>query len=122
MPPESARRFAERGETLKRLLSATVLIGMMLCGSVWAQSQPQPAAKADSAGAHMAAAKSIVISGRVSSDGRHFLVDADNEWDVSNAKVLKGHEGSLVTVKCYLDANRNQIQIVSVNRVQPEVR
>jgi hypothetical protein len=107
---------------MKRLLAATVLIGMMLCGSAWAQSHSQPAAKADRTNAQMGAAKSIVISGRVSSDGKRFLVDTDSEWDVSNARILKGREGSLVTVKCYVDADRNQLQIVSVNRVQPEVR
>lgn len=91
-------------------------------GAAIAQSQPQSTPKAETTSAHRTAAKSILISGRVSSDGRRFAIAADNEWDVSNSVALKGHEGSLVTVKCYVDAAHNQIQVVSVNRVQPEVR
>lgn len=91
-------------------------------GTANAQSQPQSTPKAEGSSMHRTAAKSILVSGRVSSDGKRFAVDSDNEWDVSNSRALKGHEGSLVTVKGYLDAPRNQIEIVSVNRVQPEVR
>jgi hypothetical protein len=110
---------------MKRVLLAALAFALTTIGSAWAQSHPQPAAKSDTA-ARSAVIKPILISGRVSGDGRHFSVDRDSDpesgWDVSNTRVLKGHEGSLVTVKCYLDANRNQIQILSVNRVQPEVR
>ncbi|MFY9910400.1 MAG: hypothetical protein WCF22_18620 [Candidatus Sulfotelmatobacter sp.] len=110
---------------MKRLLLVALSLGLIPIGSAWAQSHPQPATKSDT-GARSAAIKPILISGRVSGDGRHFSTDRESDpesgWDVSNARILKGHEGSLVTVKCYLDAGRNQIQILSVNRVQPEVR
>jgi hypothetical protein len=69
-----------------------------------AQSPAQATPRAETSSIHRTAAKSILVSGRVSS------------------VALKGREGSLVTVKCYVDAPHNQIQIVSVNRVQPEVR
>lgn len=87
-----------------------------------AQSQPQSTPKAETSNVRRNVAKSVLVSGRVSGDGRRFAIDADNEWDVSNSAALKGREGSLVTVKCYVDAPHNQIQIESVNRVQPEVR
>jgi hypothetical protein len=109
---------------MKRILLAALSLAFLAMGTVWGQSRPQTAAKSDSANARSVATKPVLISGRVSGDGRHFSIDrnSESEWDVSNAMVLKGHEGSLVTVKCYLDSSRNQIQILSVNRVQPEVR
>lgn len=110
---------------MKRLLLATVSIMLIATGNAWGQGRAQSAAKSETA-AQSSATKPILISGRVSGDGRHFLIernsDSDNVWEISNARALKGHEGSLVTVKCYVDANRNQIQVLSVNRVQSEVR
>jgi hypothetical protein len=48
------------------------------------------------------------------------VTDLDTEWTVSNADVLKGREGSLVTIKCYVDPDRNQIRVLSVRAAQPE--
>jgi hypothetical protein len=107
---------------MKKLLFATLSIALIACGNAWAQSRAQSTATPASKSARPVSAKSIMISGRVSNDGRHFLLDPDNEVEVSNASVLKGREGNLVTVKGYFDSAHNQIQIVSVNRVQPEVR
>ncbi len=108
---------------MKKLLLAP--LALITMGSASAQNSSQPATKPD-AGAHLSAGKPILISGRVSGDGQHFSFDrdsnSDSEWNVSNVRALKGHEGSLVTVKCYVDASRNQIQILSVNRVQAEER
>lgn len=102
-----------------------VLLALMTMGTAWAQGSSQSATKSD-ASSYASRAKPILISGRVSGDGRHFSTDRDSDfdsgWNVSNVRALKGHEGSLVTVRCYFDATRNQIQILSVNRVQPEVR
>ncbi len=110
---------------MKKLFLAALSLALMTIGNARAQSSPQSATKSG-AGVHSSATKPILISGRVSGDGRHFSVDRDSDsdsgWNVSNIRALKGHEGSLVTVKCYVDASRNQIQILSVNRVQPEVR
>jgi hypothetical protein len=106
---------------MKRFLLTTLWLLLFAVVSVCAQDHSRPTTSA-SAAVRQAAAKSVMISGRVSNDGRRFSIDSDNEWDVSNAKALKGHEGGLVTVKCYVDSIRNRIEIVSVNRVQPEVR
>lgn len=107
---------------MKRAL-LTASLALMTLGSAWAQSSSQAGMKSDT---HSSGTKAILISGRVSEDGLHFAIDrksdSDSEWNVSNVKALKGHKGSLVTVRCYVDASRNQIQILSVNRVQPEVR
>jgi hypothetical protein len=106
---------------MKKLLLTTLLFLLLAFVAVQAQDHPRPIS-GEGAAVRQVAAKSVMISGRVSNDGHRFSVDSDNELDVSNAKALKGHEGSLVTVKCYVDSILNRIEIVSVNRVQPEVR
>jgi hypothetical protein len=112
-------------ETMRRIFLTAMSLAFLTMGISSAQS-PQSGSKPYRANSHPIATRPILISGRVSGDGRHFSInrdsDSESEWEVSNARALKGHEGSLVTVKCYVDASRNQIQVLSVNRVQSEVR
>jgi hypothetical protein len=61
-------------------------------------------------------AKPLTVSGKVSADGKTFLTDIDSEWLVSNADVLKGHEGRAVRVKCYVDTEKSSMKILSVKR------
>ena len=70
----------------------------------------------NSAASQTAAAKPLTVWGQVSSDGKIFITDIDSEWTVSNAASLKGYEGRLVRVKCYVDSDRNRIQILDVKR------
>ena len=66
-------------------------------------------------------ARSLMVSGKVSSDGKTLLTDIDSEWNVSNAEALKGHEGRMVTVKCYVDTGKNQLQVLYVKPTKSEV-
>jgi hypothetical protein len=63
-----------------------------------------------------AAEKPLVVSGRVSDDGRSLTTDIDSEWTVSNPATLKGYEGRLIQVKCYVNTAGSSIQILSVKR------
>ena len=55
------------------------------------------------------------ISGKVSDDGKTFVSDKDNKsWTVSNPDALKGHEGHQVTVSANVYADKNEINVVSV--------
>ena len=62
----------------------------------------------------MAGPKPLMVSGRVRNDGKALMTDIDSEWMVSNAEALKGHEGKLVRVKCYVDTAHNRMQILTV--------
>jgi len=68
------------------------------------------------------APKSLTVSGKVSVDGRTLLTDIDSEWSISNSEALKGREGTLVTVKCYVDTERSQMRVLSVRSAQPEAK
>lgn len=63
-------------------------------------------------------AKTLLVYGRVSNDGKKLLTDLDSEWTVSNFETLRGHEGSLVRVRCYVDSDRNRIQIIAIKKEQ----
>lgn len=109
------------GCEMKSSILTTVSLAVITSGIALAQDRPQPTStKPDTTIARPAATKSLTVSGRVSSDGQSLVTDLDTEWTVSNADVLKGREGSLVTIKCYVDPDRNQIRVLSVRAAQPE--
>ena len=60
--------------------------------------------------------KPLMVSGRVSPDGKTLLTDIDSEWTISNPDALKGHEGLRVMVKCYVDTEKSRIQILRVKK------
>lgn len=60
--------------------------------------------------------KALTVSGRVSDDGKLLLTDIDTEWGVSNAEALRGQEGRMVVVRCYVDSEKNRIRVLSVKR------
>ncbi len=98
-----------------------LLFLLLACGVGFSQNSPQIAKQIPSVD-RPPAAKSLTVSGKVSSDGRSLFTDLDSEWAVSNAEALKGHEGSLVTVKCYIDFAGNQIHVVSVRTSPTDVK
>lgn len=65
-------------------------------------------------------AKPLTVSGKVSADGKTFFTDIDSEWLISNVDALKGFEGRLVRVKCYVDTEKNSIKVLSVKREASE--
>ena len=90
-------------------LFATILL-ISSCSLAQEQSE---IAKPDSA---HPSAKILVVFGKVSNDARTLLTDLDSEWKVANTSVLKGYEDRLVRVRCYIDAEKNQLHILSINR------
>lgn len=61
-------------------------------------------------------AKVLTVLGRVNGDGRTLLTDLDSEWKISNPSMLKGFEDRLVRVRCYVDTEKNQLQVLSIKR------
>jgi hypothetical protein len=65
-----------------------------------------------------ASTKALTVSGKVSDDGKRFITDIDTEWAVNNPDALKGQEGRLVAIKCYVDSDKNRIQVLAVKTNQ----
>ena len=102
----------------QRLFCAAFLV--LASGITLAQDRPAPVNNPDQPLARPT--KSLTVFGKVSNDGRTLFTDLDTEWTVSNAEVLKGREGRLVTLKCYVDSVRNQIRVLSVRTAESEVK
>jgi len=58
--------------------------------------------------------KGILLSGKVSDDGKQLLADDDNSWKVANLDALKGLAGRYVLVKCRMDVTNRAIRVLSV--------
>jgi hypothetical protein len=87
---------------------ALLLIAATAVGQDSGRSAPNSGASAPQ--------KALTVSGRVSDDGKLLLTDIDAEWAVSNAESLRGQEGRMVVVRCYVDSEKNRIRILSVKR------
>jgi hypothetical protein len=98
---------------MKTLMVATLATVLLMAGSIVAQDKASSSSPANGVAA---SSKALTVSGKVSNDGKTLLTDIDSEWTVGNPEVLKGHEGRLVTVKCYVDTEKNRIHVLSVKR------
>jgi hypothetical protein len=66
-------------------------------------------------------AKPLVVFGKISDDGKKLISDIDSEWTVSNPEMLKGLEGHLVRLKCYVDTEKNRIRVLFVKKETSEL-
>jgi len=90
------------------LFAAVVLIS-----SCCVAQEKSEIARAESA---PSSTKILTVFGKVSNDARTLLTDLESEWKVANASVLKGYEDRLVRVRCYIDAEKNQLHILSLKK------
>lgn len=97
---------------MKRTVLAGLAIAMLLSGALIAQENAPAKKQSDES----YSAKALVVFGKVSDDGKKLVTDLDSEWGVSNAELLKGNEGRLVRVKCYIDTAANKIRVLWVKR------
>lgn len=103
---------------MKKMLLGIIAVALIASGASLAQGVSKPADASISGRPGTSAARSLTVSGRVANDGKTFLTDIDTEWEVSNADALKGYEGQLATVKCYIDSERNRIHVLSVKAAE----
>ncbi|MGO9086328.1 MAG: hypothetical protein ACLQBK_13965 [Candidatus Sulfotelmatobacter sp.] len=100
---------------MKTSIVATFAAMLLLSGASFAQEK---ASSPTSDSATTASAKPLLVAGQVSNDRKILMTDIDSEWSVSNPEALRGHEGRRVMVKCYVDTERNKIQILSVKNAE----
>ncbi len=98
---------------MNRTTIAALATVLTISGGIFAQ-EAGSTARESSAISAAPSTKPLVVSGRISSDGKTLLTDIDSEWTISNAKFLKGHEGRMVTVKCYVDTRDNRLEVLSI--------
>lgn len=102
---------------MTRPMAISLVVVVLTSSFVLAQEHAQSGGTSQS---HLqtwsASTKALSVSGKVSDDGTRFITDIDTEWAINNSAALKGSEGRLVTIKCYVDPDKNTIQVLSVKR------
>ena len=60
-------------------------------------------------------AKAVSVTGKISDDGKTFISDKDSKsWIISNPDSVKGHEGHHVTLTAHVDADKNEVHVMSL--------
>ena len=112
---------------MKKLIFVTFGIALMMSLMAIAQeTTKQDTVKQDSVTSSPTSASTLStdpmsISGKVSDDGKTFVSDKDSKsWTVSNPDALKGHEGHQVTLSANVNADKNEVQVLSVKMIEAD--
>ena len=95
---------------MRKLITLLFALCLLGCFSLVAQdAMKQDTMKTD------AAAKATSITGKISDDGKTFVSDKDNKsYTISNPDAVKGHEGHHVVLKARVEADKNEVDVVSL--------
>ena len=67
--------------------------------------------------------KAVSITGKISDDGKMFVNDKDSKsWTISNPDAVKGHEGHHVTLQAHVDADKNEVHVVSLKMAKDSMQ
>ena len=107
---------------MKKLMFVTfAVVAMMSLIAIAQDITKQDTAKQDSMASAKMSTSAITISGKVSDDGKTFVNDKDSKtWTVSNPDALKGHEGHQVSVTANVNADKNEVTILTVKMVKTD--
>jgi hypothetical protein len=68
------------------------------------------------------ARKAVFIFGQIGKDGNTLVSEENDIWSVTNPNALAGLEGQLVSVKCQVNPEKNEIHVFSVKAALMEVK
>ena len=98
---------------MKKLMTICFAVALLTFGVASAQDTMRH----DTMKAH-ASKKAVKVTGKVSDDGRAFVSDSDSKsWTITNPDAVKGHEGHHVTLKAHVDADKNEVHVMSLKMV-----
>lgn len=96
---------------MKKVLIMVFSVIVLASLGGWAQTSSQKSEKGSTA----TSAKTMTMTGTVSSDGKMFVSDKDNKsWNVDNPEALKAHEGHHVSVTANEDAATDKLHVDAV--------
>jgi len=102
-----------------------VLLAVALLMPIAAEAQHSSKAaevKPAASKASVIARRAVSISGQISLDGKTLVSEENDIWSVTNPNVLVGHEGQVVSVKCQVLSDKNEIHVFSVKPALMEVK
>jgi len=97
---------------MKKLMAICFAVALLTFGVASAQdTMNHDNMKAD-------ASKAVDVKGKISDDGKAFVSDSDSKsWTITNPDAVKGHEGHHVTLKAHVDADKNEVHVMSLKMV-----
>ncbi|MGA8619418.1 MAG: hypothetical protein WB660_13000 [Candidatus Sulfotelmatobacter sp.] len=95
---------------MKRLITICFALSLLMCGVTVAQdAMKQDNMKADTS------ANAVKVTGKIGDDGKTFVSDKDGKsWTINNPDAVKGHEGHHVTLTAHVDADKNEVHVMSL--------
>jgi hypothetical protein len=107
---------------VKKLMLVTFGVALMMSLMAIAQeTTKQDTVKQDSMTTAPVSTNAMSISGKVSDDGKTFVSDKDSKsWTVSNPDALKSHEGHHVSLSANVNADKNEVQVLSVKMIKAD--
>jgi hypothetical protein len=110
---------------MKKPMFLSLFLALLVSGAARAQDQGKSddvnqANTNPNTNSRIVSAKAVTLSGQVSADGKALVGDKDDVWEVRNPHVLAGREGRLVTVKCQMSPDKNEIRVLSIRLAESE--
>jgi len=99
-----------------------VLVAVALLSPVVALAQHSSKAAEGKVATSNFRVKATTLLGQISLDGKSLVSEENVIWTVNNPDVLAGHEGQHVSVRCQLDALKNQIHVLTFKLALLEVK
>jgi hypothetical protein len=113
---------------MKKLLIATLSLGLLMAVPGFAQDQSssssgasgsdasKSSASSDTSKSGKSSAKLKSITGKISDDGQSFTSDKDSskKWTIMNPEAVKGHEGHHVKLSAHVYPDKDSVHVMSV--------
>jgi hypothetical protein len=97
---------------MKKLMVISVALALLMSTVAMAQYGAQQPDNNSKSGTAM---KAVSITGKISDDGKMFVNDKDGKsWTIANPDTVKGHEGHHVILQAHVDADKNEVHVVSL--------
>ena len=104
---------------MKKLMIISFALALLMSAVAVAQYGAQQPDNSKS-GASM---KAVSITGKISDDGKMFVSDKDSKsWTINNPDAVKGHEGHHVTLQAHVDADKNEVHVVSLKMAKDSMQ
>jgi hypothetical protein len=104
---------------MKKLMIISFALALLMSAVAVAQYESQQPDNSKS-GTSM---KAVSITGKISEDGKMFVSDKDGKsWTINNPDAVKGHEGHHVTLQAHVDADKNEVHVVSLKMAKDSMQ
>jgi hypothetical protein len=97
--------------TMKKTMAICFALFLLTCGVVFAQDTMNH----DDGQKTYASQTPIQLLGTISNTGETFVSDkGEKNWTIVNPDAVKGHAGHHVLLTAHVDADKNQVEVVSL--------